>query len=208
MRTLQRFFMIVVALTLLGASSAAAQARSVWFGGASFGPVVQDRQGNNHLRQSGFVLNARAGRRIGSSVSAVVALTHTSITRRDGGTVPLSGASRLARVPCPGGDPLPCGPDPFVGPVKTVIAGAGVEASAGSRAARVFASAAPGIYWQYQRDPLARPASAGLGIGAGGSVRLMEPVWLVLDFQYHQIFSGGQSPRWLVPIELGLQVRD
>lgn len=203
----QRLLRVLVILTLPGAASASAQERSAWFGGASFGPVMQDRHGNNRLRQSGLVVNARAGRRIGSSLSALVVLTHTSVTRNDV-TRLASPVSLLGRVPCPDGDPLPCSPDPFVGPVKTVVAGAGVEASAGSGSARVFATVAPGLYWLYQRAPQARPAFAGVGLGAGGSVRLMESVWLALDFQYHQIFSSGPSPRWFLPIGLGIQLRD
>lgn len=208
MRHSQRSLPVLVMLALPAAASAAMQERPAWFGGASFGPVMQDRHGNDLLRQTGLVVQARAGRRIGSSLSALVALTHTSVTRKNDVTVPLPAVSLLGRVPCPDGDPIPCGPDPFVGPVKAVIAGAGVEASAGSGSARVFASAAPGVYWLYERAPGARPASAGVGLGAGGSVRLIEPVWLVLDFNYHQIFSRGPSPRWLVPIGLGIQVRD
>ena len=207
MRHTQHLLPVLVMLALPAAASATMQERSAWFGGASFGPVMQDRHGNDLLRQSGFVVHARAGRRVGSSLSALVALTHTSVTGKDV-TGLLPAVSLLGRVPCPGGDPIPCGPDPFVGPVKAVIAGAGVEASAGSGSARVFASVAPGVYWLYERAPGARPASAGVGLGAGGSVRLIEPVWLVLDFNYHQIFSRGPSPRWLVPIGLGIQVRD
>ena len=204
----QRFLPLLIMLALPAPASATAQERSAWFGEASFGPVLQDRQGNNLIRQSGLVVQARAGRHIGSSLSALVALTHTSVTRRDDVAFPMPAASILSRIPCPGGDPVPCGPDPFVGPVKAVIAGAGVEASVGSGAARAFASIAPGVYWLYQRAPGARAASAGVGLGAGGSVQLLEPVWLVLDFNYHQIFSNSSSPRWLVPISLGIQVRD
>lgn len=210
MRNTQRLAPVLVMLALLAlppAASATMQERSAWFGGAGLGPVMQDRHGNDLLRQSGLVVHARAGRRIGSSLSAVVALTHTSFTRKYDVGVPVPAASVLGRVPCPEGDPVPCGPDPFVGPVKAVIAGAGVEASAGSSRARVFASVTPGVYWLYERAPGASPASAGVGLGAGGSVRLMKPVWLVLDFNYHQIFSSGPSPRWLVPIGLGIQVR-
>jgi hypothetical protein len=200
--------LVLVMLALPAAASASMQARSAWFGAASFGPVMQDRHGNDLLSQSGFVVQARAGRRIGSSLSALVALTHTSVTRRYTAAVPMAAVLLLGRVPCPGGDPVPCGPDPFVGPVKAVIAGAGVEASAGSAGARVFASVAPGVYWLYERAPGARATSAGVGFGAGGSVRLMEPVWLVLDFNYHQIFGSGPGPRWLVPIGLGIKVGD
>jgi hypothetical protein len=169
---------------------------------------MQDRDGNDFLRQSGFVVHARAGRRLGSSISALLALTHTSVTRKVEQAEPLPAFSAYAGVPCPGGDPLPCGPDPFVGPVKGVVAGAGIEVSAGSDRARVFASVVPGVYWLYERAPGATPASAGVGLGGGGSVRLMEPVWLVLDLNYHRIFSGGPGPRWLVPIGLGIQVRE
>lgn len=204
----QRFLPLLVMLALPAAVSATVQERSAWFGEASFGPVMQDRQGNNLLRQSGLVVQARAGRHIGSSLSALVALTHTSVTRNDDIAFPMLAASLLSGVPCPGGDPLPCDPDRFIGPVKAVIAGAGVEASVGSGGARAFASIAPGVYWLYERAPGARAASAGLGLGAGGSVRLLEPVWLVLDLNYHQIFSSGPSPRWLVPIGMGIQVRD
>jgi hypothetical protein len=206
MRHAQRFLPVLVMLALPGPASGTIQEGSVWFGEASFGPVMQDRRGNDLLRQSGLVVQARAGRRVGSSLSALVALTHTSVARKDV-TVPMPAVSLLGRVPCPGGDPVPCG-NRFVGPVKAVIAGAGVEASLGSAGARAFASVAPGVYWLYERAPGARPASAGVGLGAGGSVRLLEPVWLVLDFSYHQIFSSGPSPRWLVPIGLGIQVRD
>ncbi len=206
MRPTQRLLPVLLALGLPDAASAAAQEHSAWFGGASFGPVVQDRHGNDLLSQSGFVVNARAGRRIGSSLSALVVLTHTSVTRKEDVTVPLPAVSLLGRVPCPADDPAPCIPERFVGPVKAVIAGAGVEASTGSSGARVFASVAPGIYWLYERAPGARPASAGVGLGAGGSIRLMEPVWLVLDLNYHQILSSGPGPKWLVPIGLGIQV--
>lgn len=205
MRPTRRLLPVFVALAFPAAASATLQERSAWFGEASFGPVMQDRRGNDLLRQSGLVVQARAGRRIGSSLSALVALTHTSVSRKYD-AVPLPAVSLVSRVPCPGGDPVPCGADPFVGPVKAVIAGAGLEASAGSSGARVFASVAPGIYWLYERAPATRPASAGVGVGAGGSVRLLEPVWLVLDLNYHQVFSRGPSPRWLVPIGLGIQV--
>ena len=204
MRT--RSFLLVM-LAVLGAESASGQERSAWFGGASFGPVVQDRQGNTLIRESGLVVQLRGGRRIASSLSAMVALTHAAVTPRVPDAFPIPADFGLSGVPCPEGDPLPCGADPFIGPVKQVIASAGFEAAVGSAGARVFATVAPGVYWLYERAPESRPASFGLGLGTGGSVRLMEPVWLVLDLQYHQVFSGGPSPRWLVPMALGLQVR-
>lgn len=204
----QRLLPVLVMLAWPVAGSATVQERSDWFGEASFGPVMQDRRGNELLRQSGLVVQARAGRRIGSSLAALVALTHTSVTRKSDVTVPMPAVSSLARVPCPDGDLIPCGPDQFVGPVKALIAAAGVEASVGSGGARAFPSVAPGVYWLYERAPGARAASPGVGLGAGGSVRLLEPVWLVLDFGYHQILSGGSGPKWLVPVGLGIQVRD
>lgn len=204
----QRYLFVFVVYALFNIPTVGAQERSAWFGGASLGPVMQDRQGNDGLRQSGVVVQARAGRRLGSSFSALVELTHTSVPRKTPDAVVMAAASSsLHRIPCPDADPLPCGPDHFVGPVKAVIAGAGVEASASSGSARVFASLTPGVYWLYERAPETRPTSAGVGLGAGGSVRLMQPVWLVLDLHYHQIFSTGSSPRWLVPIGLGIQVR-
>jgi hypothetical protein len=195
-------------LALPGAASATIQQRSAWFGEASFGPVMQDRHGNDQLKQSGFVVQARAGRRIGPSLSVLVALTHTTVPRKTDVAVALPAAALLSQVPCPEGDPVPCGAEPFLGPVKALISGAGVEASVGSAGARAFASVAPGVYWLYQRAPGAPPASAGVGVGAGGSVRLLAPVWLVLDFSYHQLFSRGPTPRWLVPVGLGIQVRE
>ena len=201
-----RSFLLVM-LTVLGTESGWGQQRSAWFGGASFGPVVQDRQGNTQIKESGLVLQLRGGRRIGSSLAAMVALTHASVTRRVPDAFPMPAEFQLTGVPCPDGDPVPCGADPFIGPVKSVIASAGLEAAAGSAGARVFATVAPGVYWLYERAPDSRPASFGVGLGTGGSVRVMEPVWLVLDLQYHQVFSGGPSPRWLVPVALGLQVR-
>ncbi len=202
-----RLLSLLLLFTSTTLSLAVAQQRRVWFAGASFGPVVQDRQGNEFLRQSGLVVNARAGYRFGSFLSAQIALSHTSVNGKYEVADAVPGGL-LARIPCPAADPLPCGPDPFVGPVKAVIAGAGLEASAGGRTARVFASLTPGVYWVYERAPEAQGASAGLGLGGGGSVRLLDPLWLVLDLQYHQIFSRGASPRWLLPIGLGVQVRE
>lgn len=201
-----RLSSLLIILASSGPASASGQQRSAWFGGASFGPVMQDRQGNELIPQSGLVVQLRGGHRIGPSLSALVALTHTSVTSRER-AVALPVLPRLGRVPCPEGDPVPCGPDPFIGPVKSVIASAGVEAAAGSAGARVFATLAPGVYWLYERAPESSPASFGVGLGTGGSVRLLEPVWLVLDLQYHQVLSRGPSPRWLVPLALGLQVR-
>ncbi len=207
MRHTQCLLSVFLPLAFLAGTSTAAQEPSAWFAGATFGPVIQDRHGNDFLRSSGFVVQARAGRRLGSSISALLTMTHTSVPRRVETAIPMPALSFQNLVACPGGEPLPCGPGPFEGPVKAVVAGAGIEASGGSRSARVFASVVPGVYWLYQRAPGASPASAGIGLGAGGSVRLMEPIWLMLDINYHRIFSSGAVPRWLVPIGFGIQVR-
>ena len=198
-------FLLILVATVARPSQVSSQELSRWFAAASFGPVIQDRGGNDLLQQSGLVVSARAGRRLGPRLSAVIALTHTSVAQREAA---VTSALSRGRVPCPDGDPLPCGPEPFAGPVKAAIGGVGLEASAGSAGARVFAEMIPGIYWMYERAPEARAASAGLAIAAGGAVRLMRPMWLALDLQYHRIFSEGPSPRWLVPVALGLQLRE
>lgn len=192
-------------LVLVSSVPAYAQA-SGWFGEASFGPVVQDRRGNEVLRETGFVVQTRVGRRLEPQLAAVLELTHTSITRSEVAFL-ANASARAATVPCPDGDPVPCGPDPFFGPVKSLIAGAGVEARLGAEAANLFASIAPGVYWLYERAPGTRATSAGIGMAVGGSVRLMEPLWGVLHLRYHRLFSEGPSPRWVVPIAIGLQVR-
>jgi hypothetical protein len=192
-------------LVLVGSVSSEAQTTE-WFGEASFGPVVQDRHGNNGLRQTGLVVQTRVGRRLRPQLVGVLELTHTSITRSDV-AFPASPSLSSLTVPCPEGDPEPCGPETFFGPVKSLIAGAGVEARLGAESANLFASIAPGMYWLYERAPGTQAASAGIGMAVGGSLRLVEPLWGVLHLRYHRVFSEGPSPRWAVPIAIGLQVR-
>jgi hypothetical protein len=199
-----RLIPIVLALVLIeGTASVLAQERSPWFAQVSFGPVLQDRRDNDLLRETGFVAQTRAGVRLHSRIAAVVELSHTSISLNDRVAFPML----LSSIPCPDRSPPPCGAERFVGPVKSLIGGVGIQASAGSQSAQVFASVAPGVYWHYERAPDAEAASAGIGLAVGGSLRLVDPLWAVLDFHYHRLVSEGPNPRWLVPIAVGVQVR-
>jgi hypothetical protein len=186
-----------------GAGELQAQQQAPWFANLGLGPVVQDRQGSNALNSSGLVIQARAGHRLTPHLAAVLEVTHTSVTRND--VARLQNPTFLA-VPCPGA-PVSCGaPGEFQGPSRSLIAGAGFQLTAGHESAAVFASFAPGVYWLYDRAPGTRPVSAGIGAGIGGSVRIMAPVWAVLDVHYHRLFTDGSNPRWLVPVGIGLQV--
>lgn len=192
-------------LILASPRSVQGQERSAWFGDVTLGPAFHDRQGNDLLPGHGFVVQGRVGRRLGSTVSAIVELTHTSFNQDDRSF--LTGGTSVAVVPCVDpADPL-CGADGFNGPVRVAIAGAGVEASTGDQTAALFASLAPGVYWMYDRAPGTNAVSGGLGLSLGGAVRIAEPMWAVVDVHYHRLFSEGQNPRWLVPLSVGLQVR-
>jgi hypothetical protein len=187
--------------------SARGQERSAWFGDVTLGPAFPDRQGNEFRPGSGFVVQGRVGRRLGSTLSAIAELTHTSFNR-EGGAEGLAERTALAIVPCVDPeDPLCNTGGAFTGPVSVVVAGAGVEASTGNQTAALFASLAPGLYWLYDRAPGTNGVAGGVGLSLGGAVRFAEPLWAVVDVHYHRLFSEGQNPRWLVPLSFGLQVR-
>jgi hypothetical protein len=181
------------------------QARSVGFGDVTLGPSFPDRKGNDFLPGHGFVVQGRVGHRLGSTLSAIVELTHTSFNRDD--VAFLEGGAAFAVVPCiEPGDPL-CSPGGFSGPVSVAIAGAGLEASTGDQSASLFASLAPGVYWLHDREPGTNAIAGGLGLSLGGAVRLADPMWAMVNVHYHRLFSEGDNPRWLLPLSFGLQVR-
>jgi hypothetical protein len=204
----QRCWAILIACLILALAvpdSTPAQQRLAWFGDVTVGPAFHDRQGNNVLSGHGFVVQGRIGRRLGSTLSAVFELTHTSFNRSD--VAFLQDRTSLAMVPCDPADPLCGGGGSFTGPVKVAVAGAGLEASTGDSSAVLFGSLTPGLYWIHEHAPGNNPVSGGLGLSLGGGVRLAEPLWAVVDVHYHRLFSEGQNPRWLIPLGFGLQLR-
>jgi hypothetical protein len=195
---------VLLALALGAGRSAQGQEQVAWFGDVTIGPVFPDQERNDFQSGHGFVFQARLGRHLGPTLSAIVELTHASFS---GPEAFLTEGTALAVVPCNPADPL-CG----VGggpsfPVRMFVTGAGLEAATGDQTAKLFGSLAPGIYWLYDRAAGTRALSGGVGLSVGGAVRIADPMWAVVDVHYHRLFSEGQNPRWIVPLSFGLQVR-
>ena len=83
----------------------------------------------------------------------------------------------------------------------------GLEASWIDRRLLILASVAPSLNWLIDRPPDTRRLAGGMRLGIGGGYQLAGRLWAVLDLQYHRLFTDGDSPRWLVPASIGLEVR-
>jgi hypothetical protein len=197
-------FVILLALALGAPRSAQGQEQLAWFGDVTLGPVFPDQQRNDFKSGHGFVFQARLGRHLGPTLSAIVELTHASF---GGPEAFLTSGTALAVVPCDPADPF-CGTGSSPSfPVRMLVTGAGLEAATGDQTAKLFGSLAPGLYWLYDRAPGTRALSGGVGVSVGGAVRIADPIWAVVDVHYHRLFSEGQNPRWVLPLSFGLQVR-
>jgi hypothetical protein len=172
-----------------------AQQRLPWFVGLGLGPVRQDRQGNELLRLDGNVYQLHGGWQWSRHLGARVDLMRVSIDHNDD----------IVFAPCP--EPPASCPTYFLGPVRVTGLSTGVETSWIDRRLLVLASVAPSLYWLTDRPPDTRRMSVGVRLGLGGGYQLARRLWAVLDIQYHRLFTDGNSPRWLVPGSIGLEVR-
>ena len=171
-----------------------AQQRLPWFAGAGLGPVRQDRQGNDLLQLDGNFYQVHGGWMLRPHLGLRVDLMRSSIDR-----------SEVVFAPCPS-PPASC-PSFFLGPVGVTGLSTGLEASWIDRRLLVLASVAPSLNWLTDRPADSRRQAGGVRLGIGGGYRLAGRLWAVLDLQYHRLFTDGDSPRWLVPASIGLEVR-
>jgi hypothetical protein len=171
-----------------------AQQRLPWFVGLGLGPVRQDRQGNSALRLDGNFYQIHGGWQWGRHFGARVDLVRALFDRSD-----------VVFAPCPE-PPADC-PRTFIGPVRVTGLSAGLEASRIHRRLLLAASAGPSLNWLTDRPPGTRRTAGGVRLGLGGSYWLWGRLWAAIDLQYHRLFTDGDSPRWLVPASIGLEVR-
>jgi outer membrane protein with beta-barrel domain len=172
-----------------------AQERPPWFVGAGIGPLRQDRNGNDLLRQGGSFYQAHGGWRWSPHLGARLDLVRASVAHNDD----------VIFAPCP--EPPASCPSYFLGPVRLTGITAGVEASWINQRILILGTLGPGAYWLDERPPGTRRPAAGMRIGFGGGYRLADRVWAVLDLHYHRLFTDGASPRWLMPGSIGFEVR-
>jgi hypothetical protein len=108
-------------------------------------------------------------------------------------------------APCP--EPPASCPTYFLGPVRVTGLSTGLEASWVDRRLLLLANVSPSIYWLTERPPDTRRMAGGIRLGVGTGYRVASRLWAVLDLQYHRLFTDGNSPRWLIPASIGLEVR-
>lgn len=176
--------------------AAIAQEHSPWFGGAGFGGVHQDRRGNDQLLQNGLYLQAHAGRRLARVFAARLDVLRSSINKRN---------DDFVFVPCP---PLSAEcPPTFLGPIRLLGVVAGLEASWVDRHILLTTSIGPGGYWLTPRPPGARQFSMGVRWTAGGGYAIARHVFVTTGLEYHRLFTDDGSPRWMLPLVVGIEVR-
>ena len=165
------------------------------FWGVGIGPVRQDRHGNDLLCRYGSFYQIHGGWRWSRSLGVRVDLGRVSIDHNDD----------IVFAPCPE-PPADC-PTHFLGPARVTVLSSAVEASWTDRRLMLLGSLGPSVYWLTERAPETRRTAGGLRLGVGGGYQLGPRLWAVLDVQYHQLFTAGNSPRWLLPASIGLERR-
>lgn len=172
-----------------------AQGGGAWFGGAAFGGVHQDRHGNDLLRQNGIFLRAHGGRQVSRVLALRLDLLHSSVEHNDD----------IIFVPC-GPPPAEC-PAPFLGPTRVFAIAAGLEARWRDRHVQLTTTLGPSATWLTSRPPDAREFSPGLRWAAEGGYEILHDVFVTTGLEFHRLFTDDGSPRWLVPLVVGLDIR-
>lgn len=105
--------------------------------------------------------------------------------------------------PCPSFAPT-CGANQFVGPVRAVTLSPALQIADRHGFVSLQYRLGPSVSWLPDRQANTSAAAFGARVGASLVMHVGEPA-LVLSADYLRMFRDGQSPRWFVPLTLGLQ---
>jgi hypothetical protein len=65
----------------------------------------------------------------------------------------------------------------------------------------------PSANWLTSRPPGAREFSPGFRWAAEGGYEIVRNVFVTTGLEYHRLFTDDGSPRWLLPLVIGLDIR-
>jgi hypothetical protein len=169
-------------------------AQSGWFGGASLGLLHQDVQGNSESRSNGVSVLARLGRDFGARVALVGEV----------GWLSTSENSDVVFAPC---DPAVgfCGA--FTGPTALLTTGVSLRFMTAPSRARGYFTVGPAVGWAARREAGTRAVALGGAVGGGLTVQVGGRTSLIGEVTYREFGSDGSTPRWLVPMTIGIEVR-
>jgi hypothetical protein len=94
-----------------------------------------------------------------------------------------------------------------LGPTRLVAIGAGLEAGWRGRHILLAATAGPTGNWLTSRPPGTREFSMGFPAAVDGGYEIRPGLFLTTGLEYHRLFANGESPRWILPVVVGVEVR-
>jgi len=174
-------------------NDAQAQDAQGWFGSGHLGPLRQDDPALARAR--GISVLGRVGHSLGRQVAWLGELGWLSTTKN----TDVSFASCEPSVGCFGGD--------FIGPTSVVTLGANLRVMSPPGPVQAYLTAGPALFWATQREPGARAFGGGWSAGGGLMVHATARTALLADVGYRRLGTTGSSPRWLVPITVGVELR-
>lgn len=95
----------------------------------------------------------------------------------------------------------------YLGPTALVTFGAGLRLMTRPSTIQAYATAGPMLFWAAHREAGTRPLGLG-GMAGGGLIFQAGPRTAVVgEATYRRLATTGSTPRRLVPITLGLELR-
>jgi hypothetical protein len=138
---------------------------------------------------------ARLGRDLGARIAVVGEIGWLSTTRNDD----------IDFAPC---DPAQgCFGGVFIGPTAMLTSGVSLRLMSSPSRVRGFLTGGPALSWAARREAATRAVAVGGAIGGGVTVRVGGRTSLVGEVTYREFGSDGSTPRWLVPMTIGIEVR-
>jgi hypothetical protein len=188
---------LALALGLLAQVTEAQQVEEAqgWFAGANLGLLHQDVQSPSESRSNGVSVLARLGRDLGARLAVVGEIGWLSTTRN----------TDIVFAPC---DPAQgCFGGVFLGPTAMLTTGVSLRLMTSPSLVRGFLTGGPALSWAARRETGTRAVAVGGVIGGGLTVRVGGRTSLVGEVTYREFGSDGTTPRWLVPMTIGIEVR-
>jgi hypothetical protein len=95
----------------------------------------------------------------------------------------------------------------FLGPTAFLTVGVELRLTTAPSPVRAYLVAGPALAWGVRREAGTRAVAPGGTVGGGLIFHAGARTSIVAEATYRRLGSEGSTPRWLVPITLGVELR-